>query len=127
LGAKQLFHFVLPPTFRALTPYLTLPRRHYTQATEYTKYENNESDLHPVPSVINLPSLSLDSPILQNGDDMSWEGQLLRRRRQATDLKSLREKKFPKKEVDFEQGITPPKKKIKHYDVDGKCFRYDCL
>jgi len=42
---------------------------------------------------------------------------MLRRRRKAVDAKPLKEKKLPT-QMDFEQGVSHPMKKIKHYDVD---------
>jgi membrane-associated phospholipid phosphatase len=54
--AKSLLHFVLPPTFRFLASIFTLPnRRFYTPATDYTTVPP-EKGLHPIPSVIDLPS-----------------------------------------------------------------------
>jgi len=47
---------VLPPTFRFLSIIFTLPsRRFYTPATDYTTVPP-EKGLHPIPSVIDLPS-----------------------------------------------------------------------
>jgi hypothetical protein len=54
--AKSLLHSVLPPTFRFLASIFTLPsRRFYTPATDYTTVPP-EKGLHPIPSVIDLPS-----------------------------------------------------------------------
>lgn len=53
---KSLLHSVLPPTFRFLASIFTLPsRRFYTPATDYTTVPP-EKGLHPIPSVIDLPS-----------------------------------------------------------------------
>jgi hypothetical protein len=49
---------VLPPLYRFLASIITLPhRRFYTPATDYTTVPS-EPGLHPIPSVINLPSLA---------------------------------------------------------------------
>jgi dihydrosphingosine 1-phosphate phosphatase len=56
LIAKPTLHIVLPPTFRLLAQIFTLPhRRFYTPATDY-KSVPAENGLHPIPSVIDLPT-----------------------------------------------------------------------
>lgn len=55
--AKTVMHTVLPPIFRLLSQAFTLPhRRFYTPATDY-KNVPPEKGLHPIPSVIDLPSM----------------------------------------------------------------------
>ncbi|KAI0917490.1 hypothetical protein AcV5_007972 [Taiwanofungus camphoratus] len=55
--AKALSHLVLPPIFRLLSHLFTLPhRRFYTPATDY-KSVPHDKGLHPIPSVIDLPSM----------------------------------------------------------------------
>jgi hypothetical protein len=65
LIAKSALHIILPPTFRLLARAFQLPhRRFYTPATEYKTVpsefhspgEGGGFGLHPVPSVIDLPS-----------------------------------------------------------------------
>ncbi|SCV70074.1 BQ2448_1468 [Microbotryum intermedium] len=56
LVAKEACHAILPPLFRFFSSFL-LPRRHYHDATEYDAYEKTDG-LHPVPSIIDLPSLN---------------------------------------------------------------------
>ncbi|KAM0789378.1 hypothetical protein ACM66B_000208 [Microbotryomycetes sp. NB124-2] len=59
--AKAVCHAVLPKAFRFFKMFL-LPRRFYLQATEYDGYEKSDA-LHPVPSILDLPSLpELKSP-----------------------------------------------------------------
>lgn len=61
LAAKEVAHATLPPIFRFLSPYI-LPRRHYVVATEYDDYKKTDTLLHPIPSILDLPSLDeLDS------------------------------------------------------------------
>ncbi|RXW18956.1 hypothetical protein EST38_g6891 [Candolleomyces aberdarensis] len=62
--AKSALHLVLPPTFRLFAKVFRLPnRRFYTPATEYKNVpsefhvgEDGTIELHPIPSVIDLPS-----------------------------------------------------------------------
>ncbi|KDR76501.1 hypothetical protein GALMADRAFT_120678 [Galerina marginata CBS 339.88] len=65
LLAKSTLHLILPPTFRLLARAFRLPhRRFYTPATEYKSVpsefhsagEGGGFGLHPIPSVIDLPS-----------------------------------------------------------------------
>ncbi|KAF8156625.1 PAP2 superfamily-domain-containing protein [Crassisporium funariophilum] len=65
LLAKSALHLILPPTFRLLARAFRLPhRRFYTPATEYksvpsefhTSGSGGGFGLHPIPSVIDLPS-----------------------------------------------------------------------
>jgi len=54
--AKSSLHFALPRIFRFLANIFTLPnRRFYTPATDYEDVPM-ERGLHPIPSVIDLPS-----------------------------------------------------------------------
>jgi hypothetical protein len=54
--AKASLHFALPRIFRFLASIFTLPnRRFYTPATDYEEVPI-ERGLHPIPSVIDLPS-----------------------------------------------------------------------
>ncbi|KZS97197.1 acid phosphatase/Vanadium-dependent haloperoxidase [Sistotremastrum niveocremeum HHB9708] len=58
LVAKATLHAVLPPTFRFFAQMIELPhRRFYTPATEYGDFPK-ENGLHPIPSVIDLPSMN---------------------------------------------------------------------
>ncbi|KAG6850309.1 hypothetical protein H0H93_015251 [Arthromyces matolae] len=57
--AKSILHVILPPTFRGVARIFSLPnRRFYTPATDYTSVpsEFSGNGLHPIPSVIDLPS-----------------------------------------------------------------------
>src|SRR5690348_10144707 len=57
--AKTTLHLILPPIFRGLSRVFSLPsRRFYTPATDYTSVPSEFSGdgLHPIPSVIDLPS-----------------------------------------------------------------------
>lgn len=64
LLAKSALHLILPPTFRLLSRAFQLPkRRFYTPATEYKSVPSEFAVtpqglgvLHPIPSVIDLPS-----------------------------------------------------------------------
>ncbi|KAF5351029.1 hypothetical protein D9756_008418 [Leucocoprinus leucothites] len=64
LLAKSALHLILPPTFRLLARAFQLPnRRFYTPATEYKSVPSEFAVtpqglgvLHPIPSVIDLPS-----------------------------------------------------------------------
>ncbi|KAJ3556621.1 hypothetical protein NP233_g11939 [Leucocoprinus birnbaumii] len=64
LLAKSALHLILPPTFRLLARVFQLPnRRFYTPATEYKSVPSEFAVtpqglgvLHPIPSVIDLPS-----------------------------------------------------------------------
>ncbi|KXN85562.1 Dihydrosphingosine 1-phosphate phosphatase YSR3 [Leucoagaricus sp. SymC.cos] len=61
LLAKTALHIILPPTFRLLARVFQLPnRRFYTPATEYksvpSEFAQGLGVLHPIPSVIDLPS-----------------------------------------------------------------------
>ena len=64
LLAKSTLHLILPPTFRLLARIFQLPnRRFYTPATEYKSVPSEFAVtsqglgvLHPIPSVIDLPS-----------------------------------------------------------------------
>ncbi|KAF8880461.1 PAP2 superfamily-domain-containing protein [Gymnopilus junonius] len=68
LIAKSALHLILPPTFRLLARAFRLPRRRfYTPATEYKSVpsefhstsEGGGFELHPIPSVIDLPSAGI--------------------------------------------------------------------
>ncbi|PPQ67328.1 hypothetical protein CVT26_007249 [Gymnopilus dilepis] len=68
LIAKSALHLILPPTFRLLAKAFRLPtRRFYTPATEYksvpsefhSSSEGGGFELHPIPSVIDLPSAGI--------------------------------------------------------------------
>ncbi|KAM0748541.1 acid phosphatase/Vanadium-dependent haloperoxidase [Meredithblackwellia eburnea MCA 4105] len=56
LLAKSVSHAILPPLIRFFSPFI-LPRRHYVVATEYDDYPTPEPGLHPIPSILDLPSL----------------------------------------------------------------------
>ncbi|KAI5480218.1 hypothetical protein MNV49_001546 [Pseudohyphozyma bogoriensis] len=67
LVAKEVAHAVLPPLFRLFHKFL-LPRRHYVVATEYDAYKKTDG-LHPIPSILDLPSLDDDdSDSIASGD-----------------------------------------------------------
>ncbi|KAL8280762.1 hypothetical protein RQP46_006766 [Phenoliferia psychrophenolica] len=57
LVAKEASHRALPPIFRFFAPLISLPRRHYVVATEYEGYQHGDGGLHPIPSILDLPSL----------------------------------------------------------------------
>lgn len=74
LVAKEASHRALPPLFRFFSPFI-LPRRHYVIATECLflpsrspthadptlrtdeGYQHGDGGLHPIPSILDLPSL----------------------------------------------------------------------
>jgi hypothetical protein len=90
LVAKQFLHVVLPPTFRLLSNLFTLPtRRFYTAATEYGGPVPDEIGLHPIPSVIDLPSTL-------RGEGMNLNGGLL----------GNRYRELPGSEVKLRNGFT---------------------
>lgn len=60
--AKPISHAVLPPIFRGLSTLFTLPnRRFYTPATDYNKFPSEPVLSHPIPSMIDLPSMNQQS------------------------------------------------------------------
>ncbi|KAG8925412.1 hypothetical protein FRC00_004007 [Tulasnella sp. 408] len=62
LIAKPILHAVLPPIFRGLSTLFKLPnRRFYTPATDYKKFPSEPILNHPIPSMIDLSSLSQES------------------------------------------------------------------
>ncbi|KAG9022991.1 hypothetical protein FS837_006056 [Tulasnella sp. UAMH 9824] len=62
LIAKPILHAVLPPIFRGLSTLFKLPnRRFYTPAPDYKKFPSEPILNHPIPSMIDLSSLSQES------------------------------------------------------------------
>jgi hypothetical protein len=141
LVTKALLHSALPPLFRFLASIFTLPnRRFYTPATDYTTVPS-EKGIHPIPSVIDLPSqleLEVDDEVTTTSGRAGKKnvGVLLGRadvknRKAGTgnvngnngfsgyDSKSGR---LTHEKVTFDDeknGVTVAER-VKHYDADGE-------
>ncbi|KAI6021740.1 hypothetical protein PISMIDRAFT_27717 [Pisolithus microcarpus 441] len=124
LLAKSVLHFVLPPLFRALALCFDLPnRRFYTPATDYA-HVPTENGLHPIPSVIDLPSALEVSGVYAE----DARGASVKRRGRGTTTRQNRLGKgmvdvteHPDchgKELENGKGITHPGTEVKHYDAD---------
>ncbi|KAJ7154572.1 sphingosine-1-phosphate phosphatase [Mycena filopes] len=124
LIAKALLHRALPPTFRFLATHVPLPnRRFYTPATDYTRVPTvGTLALHPVPSVIDLPSMSgtgVEVGGIGSGSGSAVaanayggeKGGLMRRRAEAA---AHREAEY----YDEEDDVADAGREVKRYDAD---------
>ncbi|KAJ7034573.1 sphingosine-1-phosphate phosphatase [Mycena alexandri] len=134
LLAKALLHRALPPTFRFLATHVPYPlphRRFYTPATDYTRVPTvGALALHPVPSVIDLPSMSgggvevggigSGSNAYHNsngGKKARGGGGGLRRRAEAVEAaRPHREYDYEDDDGDGERAATG--REVKRYDAD---------
>ncbi|KAI6122068.1 phosphatidic acid phosphatase type 2/haloperoxidase [Pisolithus sp. B1] len=123
LLAKSVLHLVLPPLFRALALCFDLPnRRFYTPATDYA-HVPTENGLHPIPSVIDLPSAWEVSGVYAED---TRSGSVKRRGRGTTTKQDLGKgmvdvTEHPDcqgKELENGKGTTHPGAEVKHYDAD---------
>ena len=129
--AKSALHVILPPIFRLLARFFRLPRRRfYTPATEYKSVPSEfHSDspggftLHPIPSVIDLPSTvgvgGIRSGVKSFSDSHWSNGSLLKLRSgngSGSDDPPM-EIKNSDKLVDKESRGNL-NDKVKHYDAD---------
>lgn len=140
---------VLPPFFRFLAQLFTLPhRRFYTPATDYTSVPP-EKGLHPIPSVIDLPShLAVDATGMSTATIMDMDSRFhpyrALRNLEGTGLKArnasgnslsgaaVAEKPRGKGYVELEKNSAngnlaeevsnDEDDVVKRYDVDGKFF-----
>jgi len=126
--AKSSLHFALPRIYRFLAHIFTLPsRRFYTPATDYEDVPI-ERGLHPIPSVIDLPSqlqLEMDDENVTASTGRSGRGSAtladLKKRRNG----SRNEYRFGEKSngrihqaSDIGEGKNS-EAEVKHYDADG--------
>jgi len=134
--AKSALHVILPPIFRLLARFFRLPRRRfYTPATEYKSVPSEfHSDspggftLHPIPSVIDLPSTvgvgvevgGIGSGVKSFSDSHWSNGSLLKLRsgNGSGSGDAPMEIKNSDKLVDKESR-GKPNEEVKHYDADG--------
>ena len=122
-----MLHLVLPPVFRALALCFDLPhRRFYTPATHYT-HVPVENGLHPIPSVIDLPS---------TGDIHSEDaksGVKRRGRRVKSDTRDNETIYLPdsflnqEKELEIGRTTAQSGTEVKHYDTDGTLLNLSFL
>ncbi|KAG6333952.1 hypothetical protein ID866_5135 [Astraeus odoratus] len=118
LFAKSVLHLVLPPLFRALARCFDLPnRRFYTPATDYA-HVPVENGLHPIPSVIDLPSTLEVTGV--DGEDT--RGGIKRRGRATTAKPGIPGSLYllsQGNELENGKGATHPgTEEVKHYDAD---------
>ncbi|KAJ7703449.1 hypothetical protein B0H16DRAFT_1638694 [Mycena metata] len=136
LLAKALLHRALPPTFRFLATHIPYPlphRRFYTPATDYTRVPTvGALALHPVPSVIDLPSMSGgvevggigsgsgasgSKSIYGHGNGGEKGGAGLRRRAEAVEAaRPAREFDYEDEGEEAERATTG--REVKRYDAD---------
>lgn len=142
LLAKSVLHLILPPTFRGLARVFSLPnRRFYTPATDYKSVPSEFSvdgggfGLHPIPSVIDLPSgggVGVEIGGIGSGSGVSGTSDFganeikLRRGGSNSDVS---EKGRPEngnglangKEINGKDRLEGKDgQPVKHYDADGK-------
>ncbi len=111
---------ILPPIFRLLAHAFTLPHlRFYTPATDY-KNVPAEKGLHPIPSVIDLPSqMEVDASGLSLVPDNPYRalGQQLKSRNGSNGQNKNR---VIEMEQPFASQIQASNNEaVKHYDADG--------
>jgi hypothetical protein len=132
--AKSSLHFALPKIFRFLASIFTLPnRRFYTPATDYEEVPI-ERGLHPIPSVIDLPThlqVEMDDENVSVSTGRRGNVTLsdMTKRRNGSrndfgqDFRTFGEKhngtvrqasESPSDDVKASEG------EVKHYDADGK-------
>ncbi|KIM59073.1 hypothetical protein SCLCIDRAFT_16570 [Scleroderma citrinum Foug A] len=118
LLAKATLHLVLPPLFRALALCFDLPhRRFYTPATHYT-HVPVENGLHPIPSVIDLPSTSdINSEEAKSG--IKKRGRSVKSNMRDNETIYLSESlRIQEKELETGRNTAQPGIEVKHYDAD---------
>ncbi|KAG6877124.1 hypothetical protein C0993_010127 [Termitomyces sp. T159_Od127] len=130
LLAKSALHLILPPTFRGLARVFELPnRRFYTPATDYKSVpsEFSGNGIHPIPSVIDLPSSAQVS--IEVGGIGSGVSGVSQRRLGTNEIKmrggGLNEKENFGQECGVGAVAVPELaegekiKDVKHYDAEG--------
>ena len=139
--AKSSLHFALPKIFRFFANIFTLPsRRFYTPATDYEDVPA-ERGLHPIPSVIDLPSqlqLEMDDENVSISTGRSGKGGItlsdMKKRRDGSknefgrDVKAFGEKtNGPVRQAsETAGGGGASDAEVKHYDADGTFYRPFC-
>lgn len=115
--AKSVLHTILPPTFRLLAQAFTLPnRRFYTPATDY-KSVPPEKGLHPIPSVIDLPShMGVDATGMSLVGNNPYR--MLKSRNGVGKGRNAELEKYI--DAGAEGGAEPESDAVKHYDADGE-------
>ncbi|KAG8883905.1 hypothetical protein FRB99_004553 [Tulasnella sp. 403] len=133
LVAKPTLLAILPPIFRGLSTLFTLPnRRYYTPATDYQSVPREPLLHHPIPSVIDLPTLNTQQesgvslPTSRNNKGLY--GNTLKLRGTAgngngsnhtTNGTRLQEKAGNgDAAVVIQPSNSAPPDKVKHYDAD---------
>lgn len=132
--AKSSLHYALPRIFRFLANIFTLPnRRFYTPATDYEDVPI-ERGLHPIPSVIDLPSqlqLEVDDENMSASTGRSGRGSAtlsdMKKRKNGSknefgqDVKTFREKtnEHPRQASETAGSDKTSEEEVKHYDADG--------
>jgi len=135
--AKSSLHFALPRIFRFLASIFTLPnRRFYTPATDYEDVPM-ERGLHPIPSVIDLPSqlqLEMDDENVSTSTGRSGRGGVtlsdVKKRKNGSkndfgqDAKTFGEKTNGRVYQASETAGDPNSSEawVKHYDADGMFY-----
>ena len=113
--AKRTLHLVLPPIFRFLAPFFTLPRRHYIPSSEYKKYMETDSGLKSIPSVLDIDR-SATTALSSSGSDSPAELDVGLRKRLAPPSSSI--------DVEFKAANAVKRARVEfanprlHYDVD---------
>ncbi|KAG5647237.1 hypothetical protein DXG03_000772 [Asterophora parasitica] len=136
LLAKSALHLILPPTYRGLARVFSLPkRRFYTPATDYKNVpsEFSGTGLHPIPSVIDLPSsggVGIEVGGIGSGvSGVSSRGNAIKLRGGSTISESEKGRVGHGRDVSNGNGRLPyPEEKLRegkdgqdvaHYDADG--------
>lgn len=132
--AKSALHIVLPPTFRLLAQFFRLPRRRfYTPATEYksvpSEFHSSSSGgfgLHPIPSVIDLPSnVGVGVEVGGIGSGVNGVSHLIGpndsplKTRRGNGVRDAMVKSQGDMPMPVDQESRKRNKQVKHYDVDG--------
>jgi len=132
--AKSSLHFALPRIFRFLASIFTLPhRRFYTPATDYEDVPI-ERGLHPIPSVIDLPSqlqMEMDDENVSTSTGRSRSGTVassdVKKRKNGSknefsqDVKTFREKtnEHTRQASETAGDGGTSEAGVRHYDADG--------
>ena len=132
--AKSSLHYALPRIFRFLASIFTLPhRRFYTPATDYGDVPV-ERGLHPIPSVIDLPSqlqMEMDDENVSTSTGRSGRGGVtfsdVKKRKNGSkdefdqDVKTFREKTndHTRQASETAGDSGAPDTGVRHYDADG--------
>ena len=133
LFAKATLHFALPRIFRFLANIFTLPnRRFYTPATDYEEVPIGRG-LHPVPSVIDLPSqlqvgVDDENVSASTGRGNTTSSDMKRRRNGlkngfGQDVKTYGEKHngtVRQANETVGNGAKASEAEVKHYDAEGE-------